>query len=41
MGGNRFRRLRRMTARIALFTAQMLLRLLLSDDGRLPGRFQG
>ena len=32
MGGNRFRRLRRMTDRLGLFTAQILLGLLLSDE---------
>jgi hypothetical protein len=32
MGGHRFHRLRRMTARLELFTAQILLRLLLSDE---------
>ena len=32
MGGNQFRRLRGMTARIGLFTAQILLGLLLSGE---------
>jgi hypothetical protein len=32
VGGYRFRRLRRMTARFGLFTAQILLGLLLSDE---------
>ena len=51
MGGNRFRRLHRVTARIGLSTAQILLGLLLSvgfscplvtpGRGRLAGRIQG
>jgi hypothetical protein len=32
MGGNRFPRLRRMIARFGLFTAQILLGLVLSDE---------
>jgi hypothetical protein len=38
MGGNRFRRLRRTTARIGLFTGQILLGMLLSDRLLLPAR---
>jgi len=45
MGGNRFRRLRRLTARASgvAFSADSTghLRSRESDDGRLAGRFQG